>query len=379
MKGIAKPKYGFTLVELLVVIGIIAVLIGILLPALNRAREAANTIKCASNLRSIGQGFALYESTFKGVLPPSVVYYGMQLDESSPPKQTVVYPQGAAGQSMPLGGYIHWSALIKDPTLDQTDPSLLSTGAWQVYQCPSLENGGVSPANTYPANLDAGFTNDSSIAGVIDLQAPRLAYTANEALCPRGRLGLGASGTTYTNPYHFVKAGNVANSPEVILATELWGIAALEQTTAQAGGAGPVSNSRRGVSGFGLSESNGSTGNPAVGSLTSMDKAYTATAATTLNFGQATTSGTDMVADPSGNPAWASASVIQCTLNFVGRNHGLKKAGVVAAPGGSVGGWDMRMTNFLYLDGHVETKNIADTVYPNNQWGTKFYSLIPND
>src|SRR5512135_771647 len=68
-----RSHRAFTLVELLVVIGIIAVLIGVLLPALSRARAQAGALKCASNLRQIGMTFQLYAMDNKGYWPPCKV------------------------------------------------------------------------------------------------------------------------------------------------------------------------------------------------------------------------------------------------------------------------------------------------------------------
>jgi len=69
----AVSKRAFTLVELLVVIGIIAVLIGVLLPALLKAKRAAATVQCSSNMKQVAQAMLMYINANKGKFPPAEI------------------------------------------------------------------------------------------------------------------------------------------------------------------------------------------------------------------------------------------------------------------------------------------------------------------
>ena len=331
-----RHRSGFTLVELLVVIGIIAILVGVLLPALARARQSSYAVKCAANLRSIGQGLLMYVSEQKGTFPAAYIYEGHKIEGN---QQS---PDSARD------GYVHWSSYLYKKGRGPRDNTIFkhSTG-WEPFQCPMIENGGLPPTNTVKENRDAGQNNDDG-DNVIDQQAPRCAYTVNEAIMPRNKFVKGFQGALRV--YQFVRASQIKKSAETILATEWnqdWRI------VAESGRSSPdetVCKSHRPVHGFVATNLNMEMVGPDVFRNPPPPVGRRA-----------------LVSDLSPDPRAGGA--FNTRLDWVGRNHGTKKLEA---------GFDTRKTNFLYVDGHVESKGIKETLQPRFEWGERFYSLSPN-
>jgi prepilin-type N-terminal cleavage/methylation domain-containing protein/prepilin-type processing-associated H-X9-DG protein len=158
MRNLRSKRSAFTLVELLVVIAIIGILVGLLLPAVQAAREAARRMQCSNNLKQLGLALHNYESAFK-VFPPSRIDYSSpQIFQQSWRSMILPYIE----QTNVANGYqmgLPWFAPVNDP---------FTTTKIATYLCPSAPGERAVPASNLYANVTRNLRSDQPRWGYSD-------------------------------------------------------------------------------------------------------------------------------------------------------------------------------------------------------------------
>ena len=140
---VSKPSRAFTLVELLVVIAIIGILIALLLPAVQAAREAARRMQCTNHLKQIGLGIHNFHDSHRGMVPSN--YF----DHNRTTMWGLIYPYieqqalyDIISRNWGWGPLVTWENFWRHP--DMTDQMRNSLGSVPIYKCPSKRSSGIA-------------------------------------------------------------------------------------------------------------------------------------------------------------------------------------------------------------------------------------------
>lgn len=202
-------KRSFTLIELLIVIAIIAILAGMLLPALNNAREKSRSIKCVSNLKQCGTGWLLYGNDFYGFMPlnqPDVAANNPILS----PWDAFVGPWRNSTKTIKAGNYIQNSGAFRCPLTMKLNTYSLGRayGGLQLNQ------------TTYIQRRPEDWWKHRLVAGVVQYwpKSPSKNYALIDSVAVSGGAtgdqfaGVDLSPATAARTIHMRHPGNTANA-----------------------------------------------------------------------------------------------------------------------------------------------------------------------
>lgn len=330
---------GFTLIEMMVVIAIIVLLVAILLPSLQSARQHAKTVVCNSNMHNVGVALGNYLFVSKGTYPASYLYPNDADGNWSVTNQS-------EDRSF---GYLHWSHYLYDS----------GQVSDKAFQCPVVDNGGAPRTNPgdKPEDWEGGEQLDdheqstANPANIKDKQAARMAYTANATIMPRNKFTSTLSGGPRVNL--FVKDSSIKYPGATIVVAEFlnnWKAIAVPD------GNMVKSKSHRPVNPFyhvgsGFNEYAAAPNSPGfIYGLPNDQDMYGLLPLDEIK------NKTNILDYTSGVPQ----------INAIGRHHPNANAAYAKKYGGT--------SNFLFCDGHAENMTPLDTM-AKRYWGNRYTSL----